>query len=116
MKKEKSLNLVVEFLNKEIKRLDEEIKVEEGNSADKIDLKSQMIAAIKNLDFCSEHGLNAAQIEVIKIPEDGSDSYFTEYVMVDEQELNNISEWAVARNGGKEIRLNCFDLIIRKKD
>lgn len=66
MKKEKSLNLIIEFLIKELKELNEEIKVDKGNSPDIIELKSQMIAAIKNLEFCSEYRLNAAQLEVIK--------------------------------------------------
>jgi hypothetical protein len=117
MKKGKSLNLIIEFLKKEVTRLNDEIKFDRENSIEKIELKSQAIAAIRNLEFCAKHRLSGAQLEVITIPENGSDSYFTEYVIVDERGgLENIAEWAVVQNEGKEIRLNCFDLILRKRD
>ena len=115
-KREKKLDLVIQLLETESNRLIEEIKKTQGFKEDKMELKCQIVDAIKNLRLCSEHNLFADKVEIVEIPEGGSDSYFTGFYIVDEYEIGKVCDSAIKRDqNGKKISLSCFDIIMRKK-
>ena len=113
--KEKNLDLVINFLEKELQKLDEEIKSEKGQCKEKVEFKRQLIDGISSLKLCSINGLYANTVDCFEIPEVGSESYFTEFVIVDEGLIDNIPDRAIIRDEQGPIRINCFDLIIRRK-
>lgn len=113
-KRKRRLDLVIELLNKEKDQLLVEIAAEKGLSKEKVELKEQISDAILNLELCSQYDLFAKEISVIALSEEGSDSYFTEYNVVDESTTNQIPNWAIQKHKGEEIKLDCFDLIIKK--
>jgi len=114
-KREIKSDRIIDFLNKELGKLAEEIKLEQGTSKDKIELKTQMIDAINNLKLFSNHNLYHQNIEIIKIPEGGSDAHFTEFNIVDEKATEKVPEWAIKRDKNGEIKIDCYDLIIKRK-
>ena len=114
-KREKKLDLVVKFLIHKKNELIEIIKEEKGKVQEAIELKNQISDAIINLEFLERHNLYANQVNVLKIPEGGSESYFTEFNIVDESGLENVPDWAIKKNERGEIKLTCFDLIIQSK-
>ena len=64
-KREKKLDLVIQLLETESNRLIEEIKKTQGFKEDKMELKCQIVDAIKNLRLCSEHNLFADKVEIV---------------------------------------------------
>ena len=113
-KREYDLDLVIQLLEAEKDKLTEEIKNAHGSNRKKIELKGQIKDAIKNLKFFETHKLFADDIEILKIPEGGSDSYYTEFYIVDECELKEIDKNSIKRDEkGNEITLSCFDLILK---
>ncbi len=113
-KRQKQLNLVIEFLEKEFETISKKIKDEKGKSKYEIELKEQLKDAIANLKLCCDYNFYADKIEIFEIPEGGSEGYFTGFNVVDEAVLDNIPKWAIKKIGDKEISLRCFDLVIRK--
>ena len=113
-KKIKKLNLVIEYLSREIDKLEQDINFEKGSDQNKIELKEQMKDAVSNLELCSLHNIFAKEIEVIEIEEGGSDAYFTEFNIIDEAAIENIPEWAIKKDNNEELKLSCFDLIIKR--
>ena len=111
----KKLDLVIAFLQQERTRLIEEIQLEQGQSKEKIALKNQLRDAIANLEWCQTHEINADQVEVVEIPEGGSDAHFTEFYLVDERGMEAVPDWAIKKNERGEIKAGCFDLILSRK-
>jgi len=113
-KRKKQLNLVIDLLLSKAETLTNEIKLEQGQSESKIELKEQIIDAISNLKLCSDHNIYASNIKIVEIPEGGSEAYFTKFNLVDEAGIKNVPDWAIKKSSNEEVKLNCFDLIIKK--
>ncbi|BDD03867.1 hypothetical protein [Aureibacter tunicatorum] len=114
-KNKHSIDKVISLLEQKVKDLIAELKTGSENKEENLEYKAQITQAIKCLKFCSDNGLVGIDKEVIDIPETGSDACFTEYNLVDEIFVNSLDEKALKTNDKGEIKLNCFDLIIRKK-
>ncbi|QHT68925.1 hypothetical protein GXP67_20855 [Rhodocytophaga rosea] len=105
------LNLVIELLEKKKQELLEEVKTEQGANPEKITLKNQVIRAIHCLQICQEFNISKGEISFLRIPEGGSDSFYTSFYIVDEAEINKVDNWAIKKLDGKPIELSCFDII-----
>ena len=114
-KRKNKLNLVIDFLEKELSNMEIQIKEEQGEKKNKIEFKEQVKDAIANLKLCSNYNIYADKIKITEIPEGGSEAYFTEFKLVDEGGMDRVPEWAIKKNDDGEIGLHCFDLIITKK-
>ncbi len=113
-KRERKFDLVINFLEEERIRLQDEIKSNQGSG--KIELKCQVEDAINSLEICTKHNLFKENIEIVNIQEGGSESYFTEFYVVDECEIDRIHEDSIKKDdNGNNLKLNCFDLLIKKK-
>ena len=114
MKKEKSTNLIVDLLKKEHKALIIELKKNSTDNIGKIKLKSQIEIVIKSLEFLSKNNLLIHNMKILQMSESGSESYFTEFYIVDENFIKNNPKIEVKKDkNGKIIKLNCFDLILQ---
>ncbi|MFK7972527.1 MAG: hypothetical protein AB8F95_19305 [Bacteroidia bacterium] len=113
--KKKSLILAIDFLLKKAETLTTEIKSEKGASKDTIKLKAQIVDAINNLKLCEKHGLFAHKLSITEIPEEGSESHFTDFYLVDEGAIQQVPDWAIVKHGNDPITLSCFDLIVQKQ-
>jgi hypothetical protein len=109
------IDKVISFLKAKEKDLIAFLKNDPSDKAEKLELKEQIKNAIQCLTFCNDHDLVGRKREVIKIPEDGSDSYFTEYYLVDEVFENSLDNNMMKSNEHGKIKLNAFDLIVRTK-
>ena len=106
---------VIALLKEKEKDLITELRKEPENQEEVLELKVQVVLAIKCLKFCADNGLVGVNTEIIKIPEEGSEGYYTEYNLVDEAYSHTLDEHILKSNDQGEIMLNCLDLIIRIK-
>lgn len=113
--KKHSIDKVMVFLKKKEEQLIAELRSKDINKDEAFSFKVQISKAIECLEFCSKNGLVGCEREIIEIPEEASESYFTEYNLVDEAFSKSLNEDAIKKNSKGIIELNCFDLIIRKK-
>lgn len=114
MKRTRKLDLAIQFLAEEKNRLIKEIQSDQGRSKDNIELKEQIIDAIQCLELCNRNNIYPDQVKIINIPEGGSEAHFTQFNIVDEKGIEQIEDWAIKKNEQGPIKLNCFDLIIKK--
>ena len=109
-----NINKVIDLLNEKTEDLKNHLKGNPNDEGSKI-LISQVANAVKALEFCQTNDLIGNQKQIIKLPQTGTDSYFTEFNLVDEGYDTKIPNEALVKNGQDPIILNGFDLIIRTK-
>lgn len=114
-KRKEKLDLAIGFLQQEYQRLQQEILEEKGTVKEKIDLKSGIGDAIKTLQFSSENTLFFTDMEIIEVPDGGSDAHFTEFFLVDEGAVATIPEGAIKKDKGAPIRVGCLDFVLKRK-
>jgi hypothetical protein len=108
--------LVISLLKKERQIYIEKLQNSSSHREKNIKMKSQLDDAIKNLEFCDTYGISAQNIELIKLDEKGSEGFFSEYYIIDENDLKNTPKLAIKKDtNGEEIVLTCFDIVIKRK-
>lgn len=113
--KEEKFDLVMSLLKEESNSIVKEMKKKKSNTDIQVKMKSQIESAIRELAFLSKYELSSDKLEVIELDESGSDAYFTDFYIVDEEVIGNIKKSAIKHDKkGNKISLNCFDIILRK--